>query len=108
MAGSAAQTVVLIGGMGRLERHYSTEAGNHGVALKMFNECPAGLSSRIGNARALILFTNKVSHRARREAMNAARSRRIPVLMRHSCGICMFRNCLECLMEKIPGQEEKQ
>jgi ABC-type uncharacterized transport system substrate-binding protein len=93
--------------MDRLERHYAEEAGYFGVAVKMFNECPVGLFSRIGNARALILFTNKVSHRARREVMNAARSRRIPVLMCHSCGVCTFRNCLKCLMNKTHGREEK-
>lgn len=100
MAESAGRTVVVIGGMGRLGRHYVEEAGSRGVALKVFNECPSGLFARIGNAMALILFTNKVSHRARRETVSAARSRRIPVLMCHSCGICSFRNCLDCLTAK--------
>lgn len=107
MAGSLSRTFVVVGGMGRLERHYVEEAGKCGVSLKVFNECPARLFARIGNAGGLILLTNKVSHRARREALNAARSRRIPLLMCRSCGICTFRNCLECLMDKIRYKEDK-
>lgn len=90
--------VVLIGGMDRLERHYVEEAENCGVQLKVFTRSQAGLSSKIGSAEAMILFTNKVSHRVRNEALNMAKSRNIPVHMCHSCGVCSLRTCLlNCL-----------
>ena len=94
--------VVAIGGMDRLGKHYVEEAGNRGIDLVVFNTPPTGLSSRIGNAGAVILFTGRVSHRARREAIRAAKSRDIPVFMCNSCGICTFRNCLECMKKGGP------
>lgn len=108
MTGSAIQSVVLVGGMNRLQKHYIEEAGNYGIDLKVFNRPPGHLPSRIGNAGALILFTNKVSHRFRREVMNAAKSKGIPVLMCHSCGICTFWNCLDCLKGINHDMEERQ
>lgn len=90
--------VVLIGGMDRLERHYVEEAESCGVQLKVFTKSQAGLSSKIGSPEAMILFTNKVSHRVRNEALNMAKARNIPVHMCHSCGVCSLRNCLlNCL-----------
>jgi hypothetical protein len=100
--GSAARNVVVIGGMDRLERRYVEEAGNCGIDLKVFNAPTTNLPSRIGNAGALILFTNRVSHRARREVMSAVKSKDIPIFMCRSCGICTFRNCLECLGKVVP------
>ncbi|MEW6720059.1 MAG: DUF2325 domain-containing protein [Thermodesulfobacteriota bacterium] len=101
-AGNASKNVVLVGGMDRLESRYVEEAGSRGIDLKVFNGPAANLPSRIGNAGALILFTNRVSHRARREVMSAVRSRNIPVLHCRSCGICSFRTCLECLAGRRP------
>ncbi len=43
---------------------------------------------------------NKISHHARKEAMNVAKSRYIPVLMCHSCGICSLRDCFNCVKNK--------
>jgi hypothetical protein len=41
-----------------------------------------------------------VSHRARKEVVNMARSRNIPVFQYHSCGVCTLRDCLNCLHKK--------
>lgn len=101
--GKVAGNVVLIGGMDRLESRYREEARSLGIDLKVFNRPASDLPSRIGDAGALILFTNRVSHRARREAMSAVRSRNIPLLQCRSCGICSFRDCLECLAGGRPG-----
>jgi len=95
--GESAMTVALIGGMDRLERHYRQEADKLGIELKVFNRPTAEISSKIGSADVLIIFTNKVSHRARREVMSMARSRSIPVFQCHSCGVCRLRDCFKCL-----------
>ena len=99
-AGAAGQTVVLVGGIDRLEKHYLEEAERFGVALTVINRFQSRLGSRIGNPRVLILFTNKVSHTVRREVLAVAKVRKIPVLMRHSCGLCTFRDCLGCLRQR--------
>ncbi|HBH60965.1 MAG TPA: DUF2325 domain-containing protein [Nitrospiraceae bacterium] len=92
--------IALIGGMDRLERHYKNEAEQAGVDLKVFSKPGPGLSSKLGNVDAVLIFTNKVSHRAKNVVMKAARSRYISVFMLHSCGICSFRDCLNCLKKK--------
>ena len=89
--------IALIGGMDRLEQHYRSEADKFGIELKVFNTSTAGFASKMKTADAVVIFTNKVSHRARKEVMNTARSRNLPVYQYHSCGVCTLRECLNCI-----------
>ncbi len=89
--------IALIGGMDRLERRYIDEAARFGIALKVFTKSETNLSKKIVNVDAVVIFTNKVSHRAKKEAMNTARAKNIPVFDYHSCGICTLRDCLNCI-----------
>lgn len=89
--------IALIGGMDRLERHYKAEADRFGIDLKVFNASAAGMTSKLKNVDAVVIFTNKVSHQARKEAMNIARSWKVPVFQYHSCGVCTLRECFSCL-----------
>ncbi len=95
--------VALIGGMDRLERDYETEARKHGVELRVFTRTKAGLATRLKAVDVMVMFTGKVSHQLKREAVNAARSRNIPVIMVHSCGVCSLRECLQRLMSSDKG-----
>jgi hypothetical protein len=72
--------VALIGGMDRLERHYISEAEKFGILIKVFTKPEAGITSKIKNVDAVVIFINKVSHRAKREVMNITKSRNIPFL----------------------------
>lgn len=92
-------SIALIGGIDRLERHYISEAKKFDIELKVFSKPAAGTASKIRNMDVVIIFTNKVSHCAKKEAMTAAKSNNIPVLMYHSCGICTLRDCFSCLKE---------
>jgi len=89
--------VAVIGGMDRLERNYITEAEKLGIDLRVFTKPETAMASKIRNVDALVIFTNKVSHKAKREAINVAKAKNIPVFMHHSCGICTLRDCLSCL-----------
>ncbi len=89
--------VALIGGMDRLERNYINVAEKFGIDLKVFTKSESGIASKVKNMDALVIFTNKVSHRAKKEVMNIARAKNIPVFMYHSCGICTLRDCLSCI-----------
>lgn len=95
-----AMCIGLIGGMDRLERHYTEEAQKFEVELKVFNKYEANLPKKIKHVDALIIFTNKVSHGARKEAVNVSRNRNIPLIMVHSCGISTLRHCLNSLCFK--------
>ena len=89
--------VALIGGMDRLERNYINEAQRLGVELKVYTKSETGIASKIKHVDAVVIFTNKVSHKIKKEVMNIAKAKNIPVFQYHSCGICTLRNCLSCL-----------
>jgi len=93
--------IAVIGGMDRLQRHYREEGARTGIELRTFNGPEANLGDRLKRVDALVIFTGKVSHRARNEAMQVARARNIPVFQCHSCGVCALRDCLNCLRENL-------
>ena len=86
--------IALVGGIGRLEHHYKDLASGLGVELEVFNTAKDRMASRIKGSDAVVILTNKASHTQKSEAVKAAKSRDIPVLFRHSCGICTLRECL--------------
>lgn len=90
------------GGMDRLERHYHDEAERHGIELEVFNRLKAGMPSKIGRVDAIVIFTNKISHRAKKAAVDTAKAKRIPVLMSHSCGVSALRGCFK----NLTGEED--
>ncbi len=90
--------IALIGGMDRLERHYVEEAARMGIDLRVFTRQEANIGSKIKNADAMVIFTNKVSHKVKAQAIKEAKANGIPVRMHHSCGVCALRNCLDCFM----------
>jgi hypothetical protein len=92
-------SIALVGGIDRLERHYISEAEKFGISLKVFTKSESEITSKIKHMDAVVIFTNKVSHRAKNEAMAVANNNNIPVLMRHSCGICSLRDCFNCLKD---------
>lgn len=97
--------VVLIGGMDRLERQYINEAKRFGIVLKVYTKSRNEIESRIKNVDAVVIFTNKISHGVKSVVMTMAKSKGIPVLLQHSCGICTLRNCLSCLKEREEGKK---
>jgi ABC-type uncharacterized transport system substrate-binding protein len=98
-------SITLIGGMERLEQHYKKEAEKFGIDLKVFNTSVNGIVSKVKATDAVVIFTNKVSHRARKEVMDAARSRNIPIYQYHSCGVCTLRDCFHCMFNSSKGEQ---
>lgn len=92
--------VAVIGGMDRLGAHYREEAERLGIDISLFNRSEKGMTERLARVDVVVLFTNKISHRARREVMAVARKRGIPVHMLHSCGVCTLRDCFACILAK--------
>lgn len=97
-------SIALIGGMDRLERHYISEAEKFGINLTVFNGLETGLKAKIENVDAVVVFTNKVSHEAKKIVMKTARKREIPVYVHHSCGLCFLRACLNCLINNTENR----
>lgn len=94
-------SIALVGGMARLERHYQGEAKKFGIKLRTFNTSQANMAGKLAKVDAVVIFTNKVSHQAKNQAMTAARKKGIPVLMHHSCGLCTLRGCFNCLVRRL-------
>jgi len=88
-------TAAIIGGMDRLQPHYQKTAKKAGYRLKMFTGTENSINGRLGKIDLMIIFTGKVSHSARKIAVNAARAENIPLLMCHSCGVSSLKECLE-------------
>ena len=84
----------LVGGMDRLKREYMTEAKKNGVKLKHFTGKERKISQSLAGMDFIVLFTNKVSHKARKEVLDAVKGMDVPVYMHHSCGISSLRKCL--------------
>ena len=63
--------VTLIGGMDRLKQDYIAAARQGGATLKCISRNERNFMDKIGNPDAIIVFTNKVSHEAKRKALPA-------------------------------------
>ncbi|MRR53288.1 MAG: DUF2325 domain-containing protein [Deltaproteobacteria bacterium] len=98
-------SIALFGGMDRLEKHYMEEAAKFGFDLKVFSRTETGISAKIRTVDAMVIFTNKVSHQVKKQAVNVAKAHDIPVFMHHSCGICTLRECLGCLNRILGGMK---
>ena len=85
----------LVGGMDRLRQEYIDTAKDLGVSLKVFTGQERSIRSQLGDVDMMILFTGKVSHAARAEAVKHAKSNKIPLRMVHSSGVSSLRKCIE-------------
>lgn len=92
--------VALIGGMDRLEKHYTEEATKHNIKLKVFTKIGKNTMKKIGEVDAVVIFTNKVSHGLTNTIKRYCYSKNIPFLMVHSCGISTLKNCIENIKNK--------
>lgn len=97
--------IAVIGGVRRLEPHYLREAEQLGIELRLFNDPGAEVAQKLHRTDAVIIFTNMVSHNAKRLAKKAARIQGIPLFMHHACGVCTLRECLSCLMIRTHDPE---
>lgn len=84
----------LVGGMTRLKRDYIEAAKSCGVSLKVFDGNQNRIAARIGRSDLLIVFTDKLNHSSRREAVEYARANNIPFRLLHSSGISTLKACL--------------
>ncbi|MDD6181593.1 MAG: DUF2325 domain-containing protein [Desulfovibrionaceae bacterium] len=84
----------LIGGMDRLRQEYINAARKQGISLRCFNGGECGIETKLGSPDMLIMFTNMISHEARKKVVAVARGQNIPLHMLHSCGVSSLRNCL--------------
>lgn len=100
--------IVVIGGMDRLAPHYREEAKRLGITLRVFPTFERNMQQKLRNSDGVVLFTGKISHAGRREAINAARHHNIPLYQFHNCGLCTLRDYLRCLHRCAVGNSQPE
>lgn len=86
----------LVGGMDRLRNEYISVAKELGIELKVFTGKERSIKSQLGDLDMMILFTGKVSHAAKHEAVKHAKTNNIQLYMVHSSGVSALRKCFTC------------
>lgn len=66
--------IALIGGIDRLEQHYIEEGIRAGIDVRVFNSTEPNIGVKLRQSDAVVIFTNKVSHRVKKQAVSAARA----------------------------------
>ena len=88
-------SVVIIGGHDRMVCQYKQICKKHRCKAKVFTQMPAGLNKKIGNPDLVVLFTNTVSHKMAKCAVNEAKNKNIEVVRSHSSSQAALTEILE-------------
>ena len=95
-------SVVIIGGHDRMVRQYKEICENHKYKAKVFTQMKTGLDKLIGRPDLLILFTNTVSHKMVKCAMDGAKRSNARVVRCHTSSGAALTEILE--QEAVQGQ----
>ena len=90
-------SVVIIGGHDRMVRQYKEICENHKYKAKVFTQMKTGLDKLIGRPDLLILFTNTVSHKMARCAVEEAERCNADVVRCHTSS----KNALQEILGSI-------
>lgn len=93
-------TVAIIGGLDKLNQHYTKLAREENLDIRVFNRYSQDLCKRIDQTDGVILFTNLISHKAARHVYKLARDDRINLVCCHKCSISAVRDCISKLKKK--------
>lgn len=77
-------SVVIIGGHDRMVNQYKEICRKYKCKAKVFTQMSGDLKKQIGCPDLFVLFTNTVSHKMVRCAMDEARRSNIPVVRSHT------------------------
>ena len=77
-------SIVIVGGHDRMVTNYIQICKRHKCKAKVFTQMPANLDKQMGTPDMFILFTNTVSHKMVKTAVDEARKKNIPVVRCHT------------------------
>ena len=90
-------SVVIIGGHDRMVEQYKTICREHKCKAKVFTQMSANLSKKIGCPDLLVLFTNTVSPKMGKCALDEVDKNRTSVVRCHtSSGTALTKILMEC------------
>jgi hypothetical protein len=87
-------SVVIVGGNECMIRQYKNLCSNYQCKAKVYPKMSGGLKD-IGSPDLLVLFTNTVSHKMIRCALNETKGQNVRIARSHSSSISALKNILE-------------
>lgn len=87
-------SVVIVGGNECMERQYKNLCKEYCCKAKIYAK-KSGKLKEIGSPDLLVLFTNTVSHKMIRSALNESKSAKTKIARCHSSSISALRGILE-------------
>ena len=87
-------SVVIVGGNECMIRQYKNLCSDYKCTAKVYPKMSGGLKD-IGSPDLLVLFTNTVSHKMIRCALNETKGQNVRIARSHSSSISALKNILE-------------
>ena len=87
-------SVVIVGGHECMIRQYKNLCSDYKCKAKVYPKMSGGLKD-IGSPNLLVLFTNTVSHKMIRCALNETKGQNVRIARSHSSSISALKNILE-------------
>ena len=88
-------SIVIIGGHDRMVCQYKKVCKNFHCKAKVFTQMAAGLDKQIGNPDLLVLFTNTVSHKMVKRALEEVKASGTEVVRCHTSSKAALTEILE-------------
>ncbi|MCD2491867.1 DUF2325 domain-containing protein [Lacrimispora sp. NSJ-141] len=96
-------SIVIVGGHDRMVCQYKKICKNYNCKAKVFTQMAAGMNKQIGRPDLLVLFTNTVSHKMIKCAVDEAKRANIEIIRCHTSSgtaLCeiLERRCAEAYL----------
>ena len=88
-------SVVIIGGNERMVCQYTDICKDYGCKAKVFPKEHGSVKKKIGNPDLMILFTNTVSHKMVKTAVDEAKRKNVEVVRCHTSSGSALENILK-------------
>lgn len=88
-------SVVIVGGHDRMVCQYMKICKNYKYKAKVFTQMSASLDKQLGSPDLFILFTNTVSHKMVKTAVDEAKRKNIDVVRCHTSSGAALENILK-------------
>ena len=88
-------SIVIIGGHDRMVRQYETICKKHNCKAKIFTQMSASMDKQMGTPDLFILFTNTVSHKMVKTAVDEAKRKNVEVVRCHTSSGSALENILK-------------
>ncbi|MFI3284674.1 MAG: DUF2325 domain-containing protein [Erysipelotrichaceae bacterium] len=92
--------IAIVGGNECMVSNYQRLCNQHQYDAKIFTKI-TGLKKKIGSPDVLILFTNTVSHKMVRTALEAIDGKDVPIIRCHSSSLSALKRILETEVSSV-------